>query len=85
MEHLIENKHKYAAKLLAENLVGNVESAIRQAEKDLSINGKPLYSNYGDYYLIHDDNWYWPYIVKRSEVIGKTDVSVDENVKRFKW
>ena len=38
MEYLTNNKHKYAAKLLAENLVGNVESALLQAEKDISLN-----------------------------------------------
>lgn len=85
MEYLTNNTHKYAAKLLAENLVGNVESALLQAEKDLSVSGKSLYGEYYEYYLIYDGNWQYPYIVKKSKDFGKTDVSVDENVKRYKW
>jgi len=85
MKYLIEDKHRYAAKLLAENLVGNVESAIRQAETDLSTNSNILYSNFEEFYLIHNDEWYWPYIVKKSALPGKTDVSIDKNVKRYKW
>ena len=84
MEYLTNNKHKYAAKLLAENLVGNVESALLQAEKDISLN-KMIYHHFEQYYLLYDENWQYPYIVKKISHTGKIECSVDENIKRYKW
>jgi hypothetical protein len=86
MEYLTEDKHRYTAKILAENLVGNVESALLQAEKDLnSFFGNKVYTEYSEYYLIYDEKWVNPYVVKKSKYPGKINVDRDINVKRYKW
>lgn len=84
MEYLNDYKHRYAAKLLAENLVGNVESALLQAEKDICLR-EMIYHHFEQYYLLHDENWQYPYIVKKVSRKGVADYSKDENVKRYKW
>jgi hypothetical protein len=83
MEYLTSYKHRYAAKLLAENLVGNVESALLQAEKDIPF--KMIYHHFEQYYLLHDEKWQYPYIVKKISRKGVVDYPRDENIKRYKW
>jgi len=87
MNYLKEKKHRYAAKLLSLGMVGNVYSALNQAENDLHGTGRPIrFADYELYYIVHSEQWQYPYIVKKMNSINnEPHVFEDEEIKRYRW
>jgi hypothetical protein len=91
MQYLTDTKHRYAAALLVNDFHNNVESALNEAERWENGEFNSIVSDYDFYYLVYDEKWASPYIIKvidkyRFHMKGaKPDVTLDENVKRFRW
>jgi hypothetical protein len=89
MEILNDFKSKYAAKLIAMGLHSNVYSAMLESERVENKELKQIYFDIEDYYMVYDETWMHPYVIKKmcstSRNSGKIDVSSDANVKRIDW
>lgn len=85
MEVLNDFKAKYACRLLAESIHTNVYSALLEAERVEKGELKQIFTDIDDFYLLHDESWASPYIVKKSKNYGQINYNNDENLKRFRW
>lgn len=86
MEYLIDDKHKYAATLLAYEFIENVEYALIESEYLLSNNLPPPVSDWEDYYLIYNKKWEHKYYVKKLvNSRNFPNVSNDKNLRGYKW
>jgi len=84
IELLTDDKHRYAAAILAMGFQNNVEYALIEAERWENGEFHTLVSNWPDYYLLYNTSWNRPFVVKKQRG-NSLDTSKDTNIERFRW
>jgi hypothetical protein len=85
MEVLNDFKAKYASRLIVESLHTNMYSAFLEAERVEKGELKQIFTDIEDYYIVHNENWVHPYVIKKSRQSGKCNFTNDPNLKRIDW